>query len=234
MKKTTVISCVTLLLGFVIFALPNAVLADSAAGDFSSSSNPNGVWSYGWLTTLGSAFNLDTISTNSYQGSGLSGWMGNQNSDGTPFILYNGTTNTLLFPQYSPVQPGQLFEHPDNGNYAVVCWTAPSSGQFSISATFSGLSPLGDSVDVHVLDDSASIFDSTVIGSPSPVSYSGVLTLAIGDTVEFAVGDGGNGKNEDATALSVTIQSVPEPNTIVLTMGGLLGLLCFRRRSVKR
>ncbi len=46
------------------------------AGDFSLAGNPNGVWSYGWSTTLGSAGNLDSSNTTAYSGiSGLDGWL---------------------------------------------------------------------------------------------------------------------------------------------------------------
>ena len=34
-----------------------------AAADFSPTNNPNGVWSYGWSSSLGSTFNLDVSST---------------------------------------------------------------------------------------------------------------------------------------------------------------------------
>jgi hypothetical protein len=147
----------------------------------------------------------------------------------------NGTAHSITNAN-SVYQPGQLILQCGFSNeYAIVRWTAPFSGTFSISATFSGLSSLGDSADVHILLDDASIFDSNVIGTPDPESYSGLQNVAQGDTIDFVVGSGPDKRPaEDNTSLSATIQSVPEPNTVLLTMGGLLGLLCFRKRTVKQ
>src|SRR6476660_6663080 len=53
----------------------NFVTADyDAVRDFSIVSNPNGVWSYGWTSTLGSPLNLYTV-MDSTTFPGLSGWL---------------------------------------------------------------------------------------------------------------------------------------------------------------
>jgi hypothetical protein len=232
-KKCTLISTFATLLGLAIVALPSVASAFSAAGDFSIASNPNGAWSYGWSTTLGSAFNLDSSSTNNYQGSGLSAWTSNLAADGSPLVLHNGTANPLSDAN-STFQPGQLALGPGFFlQYSVLRWTAPTSGTFSLSATFSGLSSLGDSADVHILHDGVSIFDSNVTGSPSPVSFSGPVNITAGDTLDFAVGVGSDGNyNEDLTALSAAI-AVPEPGTLGLVGMGLGCLLSFRFRKRK-
>ena len=226
-KKSTLISTFATLLSLVVIALPSAAQAYNAAGDFSTSSNPNGAWSYGWSSTLGSAFNLSSIATNGYAG-GLDGWLGTSDSSGTPYVLRNNTTHEVTN-AVTVYQPGQLAEHPGaQDQYSIVRWTAPFSGTFSIAATFSGLSSAGDSVDVHILHDGNSIFNSTVIGSPSPTSYSGLQSIIAGDTIDFAVGFGSNGQNnfDDTTALSATI--VPEPTTLGLVAMSLASLFSFR------
>jgi hypothetical protein len=92
------------------------------------------------------------------------------------------------------------------GIYSIVRWTAPSSGQFSISATFSGLSRLGDSSQVDILLNGTALFSSVMMGSPSPVSYSVTTNLDVGDTIDFASGVSSDGScYEDNTALSATI-----------------------------
>jgi hypothetical protein len=226
-RKAALTSILTTLLTLVVLALPNAVSASSAAGDFSSSSNPNGAWSYGWSSTLGSAFNLDTSNTTNHDGTtGLSGWMGNQAPDGAPDVLYNATSNTITWVA-TTFQPGQLGLSPGTGQYVVVRWTAPSTGQFSITSAFSGLSSLGDSVDVHILRNGISIFDSTVVGSPNPTTYSGLQNLSIGNTIDFVVGWGSNGNNHDDTT-GLTASIVPEPSTLGLVGAGLGCLLSLR------
>jgi hypothetical protein len=232
-KKSAVISTFATVLGIIAITLPRTASAFSAAGDFSSSSNPNGAWSYGWSTTLGSAFNLDSSNTTAYSGtSGLNGWLSNLAPDGSPLVLQNGATNPVTTAN-STFQPGQFALGPgQNLQYSILRWTAPSSGTFSINATFSGLSFLGDTSDVHILHDGISIFDSNVTGSPSPVSFSGPVSITAGDTLDFAVGVGSNGNyNEDLTALSATI--VPEPGTLNLVGMSLGCLLAFRFRKRK-
>lgn len=226
-KKSTLISTFATLLSLVVIARPSAAQSYNAAGDFSTASNPNGAWSYGWSSTLGSGFNLSSIATNGYAGLALDGWLGTSDASGTPYVLHNNTTHPVTN-AVSVYQPGQLAEHPGSqGQYSIVRWTAPISGTFSIAATFSGLSSAGDSVDVHILHDGSSIFNSTVIGSPSPATFSGLQSVLAGDTIDFAVGFGSNGNNfDDTTALSATI--VPEPTTLGLVAISLASLLSFR------
>ncbi len=231
-KKSMLVSTFATLLTLVVLARPSAAQSYNAATDFSAVSNPNGAWSYGYTSTLGSAFILDTTNTASYLGTALSGWEGFTSSDGIPYVLKNGSGSpvTLVNTTYAP---GQLAEHPGKqGQYVDVRWTAPFSGTFSLAATFSGLSSLGDSVDVHILHNGVSIFNSTVFGSPSPTSYSGLQGIVAGDTIDFVAGFGSDGNyDDDTTGLSASI--VPEPGTLGLVGMGLGCLLsfCFWKRK---
>jgi hypothetical protein len=228
-SKSTLISAFATLLSFAVLARPCAAQSYNAAGDFSATSNPNGAWSYGWSYGVGSAFNLSTTNTAAYApGVPLSGWLGNENPapfTGYPYALHNGTAGPATNNIFTVYQPGQLAESPgDSNECSVIRWTAPASGTFNIAATFSGLSSKGDSADVHILHDGTSIFDSAV--NPNPASYSGLQNMLAGDTIDFVVGNEGNGANEDTTALSATI--VPEPGPLGLVGMGLGCLLSFR------
>ena len=222
-RKSALISTFATLLSLVVLALPQTASAFSAAGDFSTASNPNGAWSYGWSLGLGSAFTPDSSNTTAYSGTSLSGWLGDQHPDGIPYILYNGTANPITLSS-TTYQPGQLAEQPGESNqYCIVRWTAPSSGAFTIGAAFSGLSSLGNSVDVHILLDGSTIFAATL--DHSSTNYTGLQNVTVGDTIDFAIGNGGNGPEEDSTALSATI--VPEPATLSLLAMSLASLLSF-------
>jgi|ERR1039458_1229304 hypothetical protein len=228
-KKSTFISTFATLLSLVVLARPSAAQSYNAAGDFSIGSNPNSAWSYGYSYGVGSAVILDTTSTNpAAPNLPLSGWLGNENPSpytGYPSELHNGTANIVTDNFTTVYKPGQLGLQPgDSNEVSIVRWTAPFSGTFSINATFSGLDSLGDSVDVHILHNGSSLFNSVV--SPSPASYSGLQSVIAGDTIDFVVGNGGNGLNDDTTALSASI--VPEPGTLGLVGMGLACLLSFR------
>src|SRR5579862_5525019 len=228
MKKFNVLSSAltfTTLLCIVVVTLPHTALAYDAAADFSIGSNPNGVWSYGWSATPGSAFNLDSNSTMAAAGStGIIGWYDSE-TDNELSVLYNSTANPIPLggPASNTIfQPGQLGVNPGfTGKDAIVRWTAPSSGRVSIAATFSGLSIIGASSDVHILLNGVSIFDSAVNGTPSPTSYSGIQNITTGDHIDFAVGFGGNGNNfEDTTVLAASIVAVNTCPNIIGTWTG--------------
>jgi hypothetical protein len=231
-KKFTLVSTFAMLLSLAVLTLPDAASAYSAAGDFSTAANPNGVWSYGWSYGLGGTFVPDTSNTTSYSATGLGGWLSYQFTDGAPYMLHNGTASPIANGN-STYQPGQLSEQPGYSNeVAIVRWTAPSNGTFNVAATFSGLSSLGDSVDVHVLYDGTSLFNSTVNGHPAPASFSGLQSVLAGDTIDFVVGNGNGDPNEDNTAL-LAIITVPEPGALGLVgmgFGCLLSLRFLKRK----
>jgi hypothetical protein len=228
-------SAVTMLLCLVVVALPSTASVYDAAADFSIGSNPNGAWSYGWSSTLGSAFVLSSSNTTvAYGLSGLSGWFADQTHTHEPAVVYNGTANPIFQPSDTTIQPGQLALAPGGSPYSIVRWTAPSAGLFSVTATFSGLSTWPHLADVHILQNGNTIFSSTVGVTPDSSTFSGLQNLAQGDTIDFAVGwDSDGSANDDTTALSASIQAVPEPTTLGLVgaaLGCLLSLRILKRK----
>jgi hypothetical protein len=210
-----------------------------AAADFSSTSNPNGVWSYGWTQALGSSFIADAIHESE---AGLDFWEGRIANGATPgsfpLVVHNGTANTIITAGTVSVAPGQLALHPGPDNeYSVLRWTAPRNDAVSIRSVFDGFDFVGPtSTDVHVLHNGSSLFDDDVqgFGGSSAVTFNSVLTVAQGDTIDFAVGFGRNGSFFfDTTGLSATIATVPEPTARALFFVGSLGLLIhgLRRRN---
>jgi len=214
----------------IAVARPNAASAFSAAGDFSIVNNPNGAWSYGWSTNIGSAFILDTLkTTTSFGQPGLDEWLNGQ-GDGNASVQYNTTANPIFIGGHTTFQVGVLGINPGtNSAYGIVRWTAPSAGSFTITATFSGISTIGASTDVHIFLDGNSIFNSTVNGVPAPAVFSQIENLVLGDTIDFEVGNENGNNHDDTTDLVATI--VPEPTTLALVgmSAGCLFLLRFRK-----
>lgn len=201
-----------------------------AAADFSPTSNPNGVWSYGSSTTLGSAFILGTTSGNT---SGIDYWI-NDWFSAAPSVTHNGTGSAITV-AFITWGPGQLGFHPGpSSEYAIVRFTAPDTSLYDLASSFSGLDSTISGTDVYVLLNSASIFDGTVTSFGSGPSFATQLSLAAGDTVDFVVGDLDGNHFNDTTGLSATLTAVPEPSSLALVATGVLGAVVAARRRRAR
>ncbi len=139
----------------------NAQHYDPSA-DFSIANNPNGVWSYGWQSTLGSIFNLySEVLPNGHDLADFPLWHLNNNP---PLIVKNATGNIVVPPNTTiTYQVEQLALHPGSaGQYSTLRWTAPSTGSYFLAAAFSGIDYCtqygGTTTDVHVLHNNISVW----------------------------------------------------------------------------
>ena len=217
------------------FAAPSAhAQAFNAAQDFSATNNPNGVWSYGYETTLGATLNLYT---NHFDpASNTKGW-NDPIALGVPAIWENFGTSPEAFADVIAV-PGQLDFHPGpDDEFSVVRFTAPTAGLYDLNVGFAPVTTNGTTTDVHILQNGASLFSGLVTGTysapTSAPSFTGVLTLQPGDTVDFAVGYGTNGNfYDDSTGFTGGVNPVPEASSEVSL--GLLLLLSLGGVAVSR
>lgn len=212
-----------------------------AAADFSPTSNPNGVWSYGWSATLGGALQLYTQSgpdnADSPPAHLLDTWnAGTGGFFAVPAVYHNNSGGVVSFNGGTiTFQPGELGFHPGpNNEYSIVRFTAPTSGSYSLASSYSPLD-LSTTTDVHVLHNGVSIFDG-LVNPGSPTSFGTTFNLIAGDQVDFAVGVGVNGfYSSDTTGLSATLESlsaVPEPTSAsLLAAAAAMGYSWRRRRS---
>ena len=103
--------------------------------------------------------------------------------------------------------------HPgSNGDYSILRWTAPNQGSYFLSTIFSGLENLTTS-DVHVLYNGTSLFDENIdgFGLTAARNFSTNLSLATGDTLDFAVGFGSNRNYFNDTAGIQAVIATPVP-----------------------
>lgn len=200
-----------------------------AAQDFSASSNPSGVWSYGNSASLGSTFQPFT---NEVLAQGmLDTWY---SGNGTGGVEHNGTGQVLHYGSQF-WQPGGLSIHNGYaGQYGIVRFTAPATDTYTLDSSFYA----GDvhaNVTVFVLADSIPVFNSVFQGN-TPANYSSSLFLTKGETVDFAVG--GYYYSGDAGLKAVLAPAVsPVPEASSLTSLGLLlclGGVAVRRRRTTR
>jgi hypothetical protein len=203
-------------------------VANDAVKDFSITSNPNGVWSYGWLSSLGSPLNLYTV-TDSTTFSGLSAWLETgMTMYAAPLVGHNDTQTTLCYLSFC-VPPGYLQLHPGvNDEVSLVRWTAPTSGRFCVQGAVEGLDRFpGGTGFYEVLNSNTILFSATIDSYQSPVFFHHVLTVSAGYTVDFAVDFGQDGNyfndstgiqfkvtKETSIAIDIDIKPGTFPNSI--------------------
>lgn len=151
--------------------------------DYSDQGNPTWPWSYGWEPNLGGAFQLYTYRYHD-PSSGMLVWTRNINVPGgpTPSVWKNKTSS-----QWWNVKPGEVSMHPGYyGEYCLVRWTSPVSGQVALEGLFGG----GDIglMSVYIQHNGVTIWSSESFTIDQPFSF----TLAVSrfDNLDFLVGNG--------------------------------------------
>ncbi len=141
------------------------------ANDWSAVDNPNGVWSYGWISALGGAFNLSGSSGNQWWG------------DGGTNIWKNAGSGTAY-----GVAPEEVSLHPGGGGqFSVIRWTSPLEGNITVSGHFGA----GDSgnMSYFIYKNGASAL-YTERNSYADGFFSVNQDVSSGDTLDFIVGEG--------------------------------------------
>ena len=172
------------------------------SADFSLAANPNGVWTYGYETSLGAALHDYDQTATQY---GLQFWRSAEISNGdVPDAVNNPSNSPITVGSYTI--PGHTADfHPGPlDQYSVYRFTAPSTGAFQLSVTF-GAADFGGT-DVHVLVNGNSVYAHEIDDNNSPEHFNDVLSLNAGDTVDFAVGYGTDGTyNNDSTSINASL-----------------------------
>ena len=155
--------------------------------------------------------------------------MVNHNNSGTTQI---GSSTVTVLPNVVNLHPAS------SGAEAVVRWTAPATATYTVDGFFEGVDFAGPTTtDVHVLlnsSTSAELLSQTIHSYLDPVPIRFTLALSAGDTIDFVVGNGGNGYSNDITALVVTISTTsggtavswPPPTALDL-VDGAIPVICL-------
>jgi uncharacterized repeat protein (TIGR02543 family) len=197
--------------------------------DFSTNSNPNGVWSYGYKTNLTGPFSLVTTRGTGSTANGvpLIAW----NNGGTyPAFLFNATTSTGIV-NNSHGAPGYFFPGtlvfsagvdgaPEN--YGAIRFKVPTngSGTYRLESAVQSLyadNTSGDT-DYHVLVNATEVFGQFVPAN-SAAGYTNLVTLASGDTIDFLAGRGADGLlNDSQLKIQATLTLAPGPQVSLLNV----------------
>nr|WP_294510664.1 hypothetical protein [uncultured Rhodopila sp.] len=211
----------------------------NAAGDFSTTANPNGQWSYGFLVVQAGALTNDFV-LSTQTSSGVDPVTGVQQT-GWVCDYCDIWKNAATVRAYG-VGVGQIGLDSDYGDSSTIRWTAPSAAVYSISGSFgssgSGTGPSGAGWEWGTGTRSVSIDGQQVWSetgdewTPLGSQFSFNETLAAGATIDFTVW--GNSGCCGNTEIDATISTVVEPSSAIMTLVGLVGVRSFRRRKVSR
>lgn len=201
---------------FAIFAAVNSHASTiwDAADDFSSSTstNPNGVWNYGYDPASLSGYQFKLFDNFTPDQPPL--WNDSTYSLGrAPAFLKNESGSEIY-----GIAPGQISLHPGpaaNGDAAILRFVAPYSGRYDINAQFFD-GDIGETDAWIVLNnDFAAPQASLGITSIEPVYSVANLMLSAGDSLDFVVGNHGL-YSSDNTPLDLQI-STAVPNLNITT-----------------
>ncbi|MBI3349607.1 MAG: LEPR-XLL domain-containing protein, partial [Burkholderiales bacterium] len=186
----------------------NEVTSYDATADFKTSGNPAGAWTYGYSAQGGAGYALTPFDVVSGSAWNKAGYV----TLGTPAAWKNTSGNA----QYG-VGAGQIALHPGptaNGDYAILRFTAPAAGLYTVTGQFfagdSG-SMSGSVVRNGNLLQPLQYFAST---NDASVFTFAPLQMASGETLDFAVGNNGSFYSGN-TPLSVAIQATAAAAPVV-------------------
>lgn len=184
--------------------------------DFSLSGNPNGPWSYGAKQTLDGPLSLSRFSE--ITALDEEAWAFRRGT--WPVIYRNGTTNTI-YSSGGRFPAGAVWyaagEDGTQRHFGAIRFTAPekASGRYRLeTAVESGLDgPAAGDADFHVVHKGEELFSRTVTSNSSRAGYTNEFALAPGDTIDFLVGRGADGRQRASILrIQATLTSLSPTN----------------------
>jgi hypothetical protein len=209
---------------------PPSSVFDLSEG-FSAANNPNGPWTYGWESTLGGAFTALTVPHVSTADGGVQVPSWQLTSFQTPAVYKNTSGHTISVGGGQASYPdGTVWYFPgENGrpeNFGLIRFTAPSNGAYRVETAVAPVypgPPQGDT-DFHVLKNGAELF-GRFLATSDTASFAQTVVLAIGDTIDFAIGRGADGSQYGSglqIRATLTPTTSPPPLDCVPPASGLV------------
>jgi hypothetical protein len=168
----------------VAFTSVSAPTHWDANADFSLVSNPNGPWTY-----LVNATPFMYAAQNFGGTAGLEAWWDGLGVPDSVGVIKNETNGTLTQGGTRVLVPGLLVMDPES-QLAVITFTAPVAGAFSIQGEFTGADNVGNSHAVYIELNGVGLWDSAIISYGGVAAFNLNQTLAVGDVISFNVETG--------------------------------------------
>ncbi len=201
-KPFAVLACAALTsLGWFSLAPGARAQTYDSSADFSSTTNPNGAWTYGWSKELTSFLH---VFGNPFLFHGIQGWADSAIPMAVaPQFCFNPgpRVNGGYPPQTTAMRPGQ------HGEFCHCLWTASETGVYEVKVSLTALS--NGSPHAYVLKNGVTIDDSVLDMGIAHSFESDSMSLWGGDRIEAVVGLG-KIKNfaADDTQFSLVIRKV--------------------------
>jgi len=197
-------------------------------------SNPNGVWSYGYSSGFANPVTLyDHTAQPGINGPNAQYWVSSAVNVGeSPSAEFNngpafndGNVNFLANEFLLVAGIG--------GQYSDLVFTAPANGTYSIVSSFRGAqNGIGTVAEVLVQPTDAVLFNTSITAVGQTVPFDADVVLTTGEQVVFSVGPGLGLQNTGLSATITPVTTVPEPSSIMLFATGLIGLVGALRRKL--
>jgi len=186
---------------------PTGGLASAATycadGQFSSKSNPNGMWSY--LANGALLTDQLLISGNKLTPC----WWNGRQLPYSGVVCKNETKTTQIWSNTVVVPAGYISMDPQDNKSVAVQWTAPAAGTFAIKGKFVGVDTYQHVHPVQVTHNGTVIWTQTITRYNETFHFNLTETVAAGDTIDFVVADPNNELYSLSTGLVARIITAP-------------------------
>lgn len=195
MLRLNHLACYSVLfaLGLTVPSLAAASTYD-LAGEFSSSANPTGVWTYGYSAAPGGSVTRLSAqpSPQGWSPALADGWM----RSGVQWlqVTKNLTTSTIGNVGDFTLGAGKIAFHPDNGGLSAVArFTAPESAIYSVQSSFKRIDTAGNSSAVYLHRNGAVVDSANLSGFGATRTFAGSVALCVGNVLDATVHRGPDG-----------------------------------------